>query len=277
MDDKLFSVKDKICIVTGGLGQIGKNFVDELVKREARVAVWGRTMSEEKIIASLGADALKNPSIRFYSVDISNKESMEKALDDIEAVWSDAPDVLVNNAGIDTQPSAPPEVSGPFENFPEEVFREVVDVNLIGTFLACQAVGARMIAKNKGGSIINVGSIYGMLSPIQDIYAYKKELTGVPFIKPVAYSAAKSGIYNLTRYLATYWGKQGIRVNTLTPAGVWRDTQDEIFQGNFCARMPMGRMSREDEYNGSLIFLASDASSFMTGSNLVVDGGWTAW
>ena len=127
------------------------------------------------------------------------------------------------------------------------------------------------------GSIINIGSIYGMVSPIQDIYAYKKEMTGVPFIKPVAYSAAKSGIYNLTRYLATYWGKQGIRVNTLTPAGVWRDTQDEIFQRNFCARMPMGRMSQENEFNGSLIFLASQASSFMTGSNLVVDGGWTAW
>ena len=116
-----------------------------------------------------------------------------------------------------------------------------------------------------------------MLSPIQDIYAYKKKLTGVPFVKPVAYSAAKSGIYNLTRYLATYWGKKGIRVNTLTPAGVWRDTQDAVFQANFVARMPMGRMSRENEYNGSLIFLASEASSFMTGSNLVVDGGWTAW
>jgi NAD(P)-dependent dehydrogenase (short-subunit alcohol dehydrogenase family) len=126
-------------------------------------------------------------------------------------------------------------------------------------------------------TLVADASIYGMLSPIQDIYAYKKELTGVPFIKPVAYSAAKSGIYNLTRYLATYWGRQGIRVNTLTPAGVWRDTQDEIFQKNFCERMPMGRMSREDEYNGSLIFLASKASSFMTGSNLVVDGGWTAW
>ena len=143
--------------------------------------------------------------------------------------------------------------------------------------LACQAVGARMVKAGKGGSIINVGSIYGMLSPIQDIYAYKKEMTGVPFIKPVAYSAAKSGIYNLTRYLATYWGKKGIRVNTLTPAGVWRDTQDEIFQANFCARMPMGRMSQENEYNGALIFLASQASSFMTGSNLVIDGGWTAW
>lgn len=276
MEDKLFSVRDKICIVTGGLGQLGKNYVRELHSRGARVAVWGRTVNEKKISAALGDEALNDDRLRFYAVDINRKDTINAALDDIQAVWG-VPDVLVNNAGIDTQPSAPPEVSGPFENFPEEVFREVVDINLVGTFLCCQAVGKRMVEAGKGGSIINIGSIYGMVSPVQDIYAYKEEMTGVPFIKPVAYSAAKSGIYNLTRYLACYWGKKGIRVNTLSPAGVWRDTQDQYFQANFCARMPMGRMSREDEFNGPLIFLASTASSFMTGANLVVDGGWTAW
>ena len=269
MSDHLFSVENKICIVTGGLGQIGKNFVQELWARGARVAVWGRTINNERIANTLGEKALNDSSLRFYSVDINKKETLEKALDDMEQAWGEAPDVLVNNAGITKD--------GLFMRMSEQVFREVVDVNLVGTFLACQAVGARMIKAGKGGSIINVGSIYGMLSPIQDIYAYKKERTGVPFIKPVAYSAAKSGIYNLTRYLATYWGKKNIRVNTLTPAGVWRDTQDETFQANFCARMPMGRMSQENEYNGALIFLASQASSFMTGSNLVIDGGWTAW
>ncbi len=275
--DPLFDVTDKICIVTGGLGQIGGQFVKALHERGALVAVWGRHADAEKANAKFAEIGVTfDERIRLYQVDITKKDNMNKALDDIEKVWG-TPDVLVNNAGIDTQPSAPPEVSGPFEQFPEEVFREVVDVNLVGTFLACQAVGARMKAAGKAGSIINIGSIYGMLSPIQDIYAYKKEQTGVPFIKPVAYSAAKSGIYNLTHYLATYWGKDGIRVNTLTPAGVWRNTQDATFQKNFCERMPMGRMSREDEYNGSLIFLASNASSFMTGSNLVVDGGWTAW
>ncbi|MBR4548345.1 MAG: SDR family oxidoreductase [Oscillospiraceae bacterium] len=276
MEDKLFSVKDKICIVTGGLGQLGKNYVRELHSRGAKVAVWGRTVNEKKIAAALGEEALTDERLRFYAVDINKKDTINAALDDIQAVWG-VPDVLVNNAGIDTQPSAPPEVSGPFENFPEEVFREVVDINLVGTFLCCQAVGKRMVEAGKGGSIINIGSIYGMVSPVQDIYAYKEQMTGVPFIKPVAYSAAKSGIYNLTRYLACYWGKKGIRVNTLSPAGVWRDTQDQYFQANFCARMPMGRMSREDEFNGPLIFLASNASSFMTGANLVVDGGWTAW
>lgn len=276
MSDKLFSVENKICIVTGGLGQIGKNFVEELHNRGAKVAVFSRTVNHKRIEDTFPKDRFNHDNLAFYAVDINKKETIEAALDQIEDTWG-TPTVLVNNAGIDTQPSAPPEVSGPFEHFPEEVFREVVDVNLVGTFLMCQAVGSRMIAANKSGSIINIGSIYGMLSPIQDIYKYKEERTGIPFIKPVAYSAAKSGVYNLTRYLATYWGKKGIRVNTLTPAGVWRNTQDETFIANFTARMPMGRMSREDEYNGSLIFLASDASSFMTGSNLVVDGGWTAW
>ena len=277
MEDKLFSVAGKICIVTGGLGQIGKNMAEEFYNRDAKVAIFARNVKPEKVESIFPADKFDYNRIKFYAVDINKKETIEAALDAIEKDYGGVPDVLVNNAGIDTQPSAPPEVSGPFEKFPEEVFREVVDTNLVGTFLCCQAVGARMVAAGKSGSIINVGSIYGMLSPIQDIYKYKEERTGIPFIKPVAYSAAKSGIYNLTRYLATYWGKKGIRVNTLTPAGVWRDTQDETFIANFTARMPMGRMSQENEYNGAVIFLASNASSFMTGANLVIDGGWTAW
>ncbi|OGO79841.1 MAG: short-chain dehydrogenase [Clostridiales bacterium GWC2_40_7] len=277
MNDTLFSVENKICIVTGGLGQLGAQYAKALYERGARVAVFGRRVDDARIGKVFPADKFNYENLKFYQVDITKKEQIEKALDRIEEVWGSVPDVLINNAGIDTQPSAPPEVSGPFENFPEEVFREVVDVNLVGTFLACQAVGKRMVEAEKGGSIINIGSIYGMVSPIQDIYAYKKELTGVPFIKPVAYSAAKSGIYNLTRYLATYWGKKNIRVNTLTLSGVWRDTQDEYFHKNYYSRIPIGRMANEDEYNGSVIFLSSDASKYMTGSNVIVDGGWTAW
>jgi NAD(P)-dependent dehydrogenase (short-subunit alcohol dehydrogenase family) len=274
--DPLFRVDQKICIVTGGLGQLGSQFARELYIRGANIAIFARHCKKDKIDLLFTKEQIESGRLAFYEVDITKKETINHALDEIEKVWG-IPDVLINNAGIDTQPSAPPEVSGPFENFPEEVFREVVDINLVGTFLCCQAVGARMIAAAKGGSIINIGSIYGMVSPVQDIYAYKKELTGIPFIKPVAYSAAKSGVYNLTRYLATYWGKSGIRVNTLTPSGVWRKTQDARFQENYCSRIPIGRMAREDEYNGAIVFLASDASKYMTGSNVIIDGGWTAW
>jgi len=274
--DKLFDVSEKIVIITGGLGQIGAEFVKEFHSRGSKVAVLSRTVTKEKAAAVLGASLAEDSRIGLYGVDITNKQNINEVLDKIEKKWG-TPDVLINNAGIDTQPSAPPEVSGPFEDFPEEVFREVVDTNLTGTFLMTQAVGKRMITAGKEGSIINIGSIYGMVSPVQDIYAYKAEKTGVPFIKPVAYSAAKSGMYNLTRYCATYWGRKGIRVNTFTPSGVFRDTQDKEFQANYCNRMPMGRMAQPDEYNGAVIFLASDASKYMTGSNLIMDGGWTAW
>ena len=276
MKDPLFDVSDKIVIITGGLGQIGAELVKEFYRRDSKVAVVARSVSPERVEKVLGSELAKSDRIFPCAVDIQSKSEINAFLDTLEKRWG-TPDVLVNNPAIDTQPSAPPEVSGPFEDFPEEVFREVVNVNLIGTFLMTQAVGRRMVLAKKSGSIINIGSIYGMVSPVQDIYAYKKEKTGVAFIKPVAYSAAKSGIYNLTRYCATYWGKQGIRVNTFTPSGVFRDTQDKEFQANYCNRMPVGRMAQADEYNGAIIFLASNASKYMTGSNLVMDGGWTAW
>ncbi len=272
--DRLFGVANKVIVVTGALGQLGQAFTGELLARGARVVAVGRS-SVNDARARLGRLA-DDENLRYASIDITSKQSINTGLDAALRGWG-APDGLVNNAGIDTQPSAPPEVSGPFEDFPEEVFREVVETNLTGTFLMTQAVGKRMRAAGKGGSIVNIGSIYGMLSPIQDIYAYKFEQTGVPFIKPVAYSASKSGVYNFTRYCATYWGRVGIRVNTLTPSGIGRDTQDEYFKANYTARMPIGRMATVDDYLAPLIFLLSDGSIYMTGSNLVVDGGWTAW
>jgi len=272
----IFDVSGRIVLITGGFGQIGAEFVREFHSRGARVAVASRRADAAAAAAAVpelsGSDRLLP-----VAMDITDKDSIGAALDQIAAAWRGSPDVLVNNAGLDTQPSAPPEVSGPFEDFPVEIFREVVDVNLVGTFLVTQAVGARMRRDGKPGSIINVGSIYGMVSPVQDIYAYREEQTGVPFVKPVAYSAAKSGVYNLTRYCATYWARHGIRVNTLTPSGVRRDSQDATFQANYTSRIPIGRMAEADEFNGAVVFLASDASRYMTGSNLIVDGGWTAW
>lgn len=275
MEDSLFSVNKKVIIVTGGFGQLGAQYVRELHSRGALVAVLGSTCNEEKI-NKVFSDIRDSKNIKFYGVNITKINEITKVLDDIEQSWG-APDGLINNAGIDTQPSAPPEVSGPFENFPEEVFREVIEVNLVGTFLMTQQVGARMKKSGKIGSIVNIGSIYGVVSPVQDIYSYKKEDTGIPFIKPVAYSAAKSGIYNFTRYCATYWGKDNIRVNTLTLSGVQRSDQDPRFQKNYTARIPIGRMAKANEFNGAIVFLMSDASIYMTGANVVMDGGWTAW
>ncbi|MDU4365104.1 MAG: SDR family oxidoreductase, partial [Klebsiella oxytoca] len=268
MEDTLFSVKDKVIIVTGGLGQLGAQYVKTLHERGAKVAALATRVDAARVDRVLGA-IKDSDRLLCAEVNITDKASINRVLDSIEAKWG-VPDGLVNNAGVDTQPSAPPEVSGPFEEFPEEVFREVVEVNLVGTFLMTQQVGKRMKQAGKGGSIINVGSIYGVVSPVQDIYSYKKEDTGIPFVKPVAYSAAKSGLYNFTRYCATYWGRDGIRVNTLTLSGVERSDQDPRFQKNYTHRIPIGRMAKAHEYNGAVVFLLSDASVYMTGSNVVV-------
>lgn len=270
-NDPLFDVSDQNVLITGANGQIGTELTRAFLDRGAKVFVASRSITEQRAAEIWG----KPDQLEVLQLDITNAEQVRSVLSETVAKFGPF-NTLVNNAGLDTQPSAPPEVSGPFEEFPVEIFRQVVDVNLTGTFIMTQAVGRIMREHGISGSIINVGSIYGKVSPIQDIYAYRAE-EGRPFTKPVAYSAAKSGIYNLTRYCATYWAREGIRVNTLTPSGVRRDTQDAKFQKNYTARMPIGRMAEADEYNGAVIFLASAASGYMTGADLVVDGGWTAW
>lgn len=208
------------------------------------------------------------------TVDITRRDSIEAGLREVISRW-DTPHGLINNAALDAPPNAPAEETGPFESYPESSWDKVMQVNTKGVFLCCQVIGGAMAVAG-GGSIVNISSIYGLVSPNQSIYEYRGEATGTPFVKPVAYSVSKSALLNFTRYLATYWAKNNVRVNTLTFGGVFNQ-QDPKFLENYCARVPLGRMAREDEYNGAIIFLMSDASSYMTGSNVVIDGGWTAW
>jgi NAD(P)-dependent dehydrogenase (short-subunit alcohol dehydrogenase family) len=210
---------------------------------------------------------------RAYDVDITDRVAVERAVDGVVGELG-VPQLLVNNAGLDSPPDAPADEVGPFEEYPEAAFDAVMDVNVKGTFLCCQIVGGQM-AREGRGSIVNVSSVYGMLSPVQDLYEFRRS-QGETFVKPVAYSVSKSAVLNLTRYLATYWAKDGVRVNTLTLAGVWNDQAKEFLEA-FAARSPMGRMLDAHEALGAVVFLASDASSYVTGSNVVVDGGWSAW
>jgi NAD(P)-dependent dehydrogenase (short-subunit alcohol dehydrogenase family) len=203
---------------------------------------------------------------------VTSKASLQQALARVTKQFG-TPTILINNAALDSPPSAPPEENGPFEDYPEASWDKVVDVNLKGVYLCCQVFGAAMAHAGKG-SIINVASIYGVVSPDQNLYEYRRK-RGEVFFKPVAYSASKSGILNLTRYLAVYWAKQNVRVNSLTIAGVFNN-QEQAFIDVYCGRIPVGRMANADEYNGSVLFLASPASQYMTGTNLVIDGGWTA-
>ncbi len=249
-----FSLEGRVAIVTGGAGQLGAEIVRGLEERGARVAVFDL----------VGDD---------FRVDVTDRAALEQATGRVVAELGE-PQVLVNAAALDSPPDAPPDEVGPVETYPEESFDRVMDVNVKGTFLCCQVVGARMAEAGRG-SIVNISSVYGMLSPVQDVYDFRRA-GGETFFKPVAYSVSKSALYNLTRYLATYWARSGVRVNTLTLAGVWND-QPQEFVDAYTARMPIGRMADVAEVVGPVVFLASDASSYVTGANLVADGGWSAW
>jgi NAD(P)-dependent dehydrogenase (short-subunit alcohol dehydrogenase family) len=261
MSDPLFDLADKVAVITGGMGQLGSTYAAGLAERGMRVAVFDIASGE----LPEGA--------RGYDVDVTDRSSIEEATRAVEQEWG-VPHLLVNNAALDSPPDAPAEEVGPFETYPEASFEAVMDVNVKGAFLCCQVIGGAM-AREGRGSIVNVSSIYGLLSPVQDLYAFRRE-GGESFVKPVAYSVSKSAILNLTRYLSTYWAKSGVRVNTLTLGGVWND-QPSDFLESYSERVPMGRMLEASEALGAVVFLASDASSYVTGANLVVDGGWSAW
>ena len=266
--DTLFDVSRDIVLITGVSGQLGSEYAKAFLERGARVVGLD-------VQPSVGSDALvaQYPAhYLFCAVDVTVKKSLQHALDQIKNSF-DTPTVLINNAAIDSPPTAPLEENGPFEEYPEASWDKIIDVNLKGVFLCCQVFGSAM-AKAGKGSIINVASIYGVVSPDQSLYEYRRK-RGEVFYKPVAYSASKSGILNLTRYLAVYWAKQNVRVNTLTIAGVFNN-QEQAFLDAYCGRIPIGRMANPDEYNGAVLFLASKASSYMTGHNLGIDGGWMA-
>jgi NAD(P)-dependent dehydrogenase (short-subunit alcohol dehydrogenase family) len=255
-----FDLRDLVVVVTGGAGQLGRAFTGALIGAGAKVAVVDRATVE------------KAANILPIACDITDRAALERALGQIENAWG-VPFGLVNAAAIDSPPDAPPEENGPFETYPEASFDRIMDVNVKGTFLCCQVFGGAMAAQGRG-SIVNVASIYGMVSPDQSLYQYRRD-RGEVFFKPVAYSTSKSALYNLTRYLAAYWGAKGVRVNTLTLGGVFNN-QDPAFLERYQAKVPLGRMADASEYNGVVQFLLSDAASYVTGSNIVVDGGFTA-
>jgi NAD(P)-dependent dehydrogenase (short-subunit alcohol dehydrogenase family) len=273
MSDKLFDVRDKIVVITGGLGQLGRQFTAALVERGARVAVFDVRAGRKNPADTFSRTKNEAGEVFVLPVDVTKRVSIESALREIKSGWG-VPDALINNAALDSPPNAPAGENGPFENYPTESWDEIMGVNVKGVFLASQVIGGEM-ARAGGGAIINISSIYGMVSPDQRIYEYRRR-AGKEFFKPAAYAVSKSALLNLTRYLAAYWAEKNVRVNTLTLGGVFNHQDDEFLRG-YCSRVPAGRMARENEYNGAIVFLISDASSYMTGSNLIIDGGWTAW
>lgn len=265
-----FDLDGRIVIVTGGLGQLGASFANALVAAGGRVAVLD--VSDDRSRAKIPLADVGEDRLRLFAADVTSKDSLKRALDAIQAAWG-APYGLVNNAAIDAPPGAPASENGPFEDYPDSSLDRMLDVNVKGVVYCCQVFGGAM-AKAGKGSIVNISSIYGVLSPDQSLYQYRRD-RGENFYKPVGYSVTKSALMNLTRYLAVYWGRTGVRVNTLTFAGVFAN-QEPAFLEPYTRKVPLGRMAEPEDYDGPVVFMMSDASRYMTGANVVIDGGFTA-
>ena len=265
---QLFSLAGKTAIVTGATGLIGQKHSEALAAAGANVVVADVLELQAKGLANqLGEKHIG------LKLDVTNPNSLEKAKATILEKYGSI-DVLVNNAAINDMfenPLMAKELSA-FENYPLESFRKSLEVNVLGVFLCSQIFGSVM-AEAGAGSIINIASTYGMVGPDQQIY--RDENGEQSFFKSPSYPTTKGAVLNFTRFLAAYWGHKGVRVNTLSPGGV-ENGQNEFFIKNYTTKTPLGRMAQPNDYQGALVFLASDASAYMTGANLVVDGGWTS-
>ena len=271
----MFRLDGKVAIITGGAGLLGVQHAHVLADAGANVAIVDIASKRSFEIAKEITEKYKRKAIG-VTVDVSSKPSVEQMVRQVIDAFGRI-DILINNAAINDELTSDTSENHlvPFEEYPLELWEKSLAVNLAGMFLCAQAVGKQMVKQGRG-VIVNISSIYGTVGPDQRIYEPGKKKASQQIFKPVSYSVSKGAIASLTRYLATYWAGKNIRVNTLTPGGVF-DNQDEAFVENYSMKTPLGRMAHKTELGGAILFLASDASSYMTGANLVVDGGWTAW
>jgi NAD(P)-dependent dehydrogenase (short-subunit alcohol dehydrogenase family) len=263
-----FSLEGKVALVTGASGLLGRQHCAALAEAGAQVIA---VDLEPSPVAPEGTTAPVQPTLSL-NADITDVAAIAKVRDIVEQRFGRL-DVLVNNAAIDDKYRPSNGGLSRFEDYPVAQFRKQLDVNVTGTFVCCQQLGGWM-AERGAGSIINIASTYGVTAPQQDLY---RDVTGRQlFYKGAAYPTSKAAVIQLSRYLATYWGERGVRVNSLSPGGVFTE-QDEHFVRLYAQRTPLRRMASPGDYRGAIVFLASDASTYMTGANLVVDGGWTSW
>jgi NAD(P)-dependent dehydrogenase (short-subunit alcohol dehydrogenase family) len=267
----MFGLSGQVAIVTGALGRLGREYVRVLGHAGAAVGAID-VAGDRALFEPLIAEGLR---VHVEVADLSSKADADVAVANIVSALG-APTILVNNAGMGSSPAAAGSENGLFEDYPEVAWDTMLDSHLKSAFFTSQAFIRHYRAGGRSaGSIINVSSTYGVVSPDQSIYEYKRA-GGATYFKPVGYSVAKSGVLNFTRWLAEYGAPLGIRVNTLVPGGVREKDHAREFVAEYEKRTPLGRMAAETDYNGAVLFLASKASSYVTGATIVVDGGWTA-
>jgi len=268
---KLFDLTDKVAVVTGGAGILGRHFCAGLAESGAKVAVVD--LLEDKA-TELAKELCEQYSIQAIGVgcDVSKPESVGEMVHQVVSEFGGI-HILHNNAAAKSDDLDA--FFAPFEEYSLDQWRKIMAVNIDGMFLVAQAVGKQMVAQGRGGSIIQTASIYGVMAPDQRIYEGSFYLDRA-INTPAVYAASKAAVVGLTKYLATYWADKGIRVNTLTPGGTESGQNDE-FKRRYSDRIPMNRMAQAHEMVGALLYLASDASSYVTGQNIIVDGGLNAW
>jgi NAD(P)-dependent dehydrogenase (short-subunit alcohol dehydrogenase family) len=266
----LFDLSGKTALITGACGILGRRFAAGLAEFGAALAL---VDLDADATAAFAAEIERRYRGRAIGIacDIADPASVVGMAERVERELGGA-EILMNNAA--TKGADMDAFFAPVERFDLATWRQVMSVNLDGMFLVAQAIGSAM-AERGAGSIIQTASIYGLLAPDQRIYE-GSEYGGRPINTPAVYTASKAGVIGLTRHLATYWGHRGVRVNTLTPGGV-SSGQNNTFSQRYSARIPLGRMAEADDLVGAAVFLASDASRYITGQNLIIDGGLSAW
>ena len=271
---KLFSLEGKNAVITGGAGLLGEKHAEAIAEMGGNPILID--INEEKmnnitnnISKKFGVDSIG------YKTDITNPNEIKSTKDKILTKYGRI-NILINNAA--NNPKVQKRTNNQWtmlENFPLDIWNQDIAVGLTGAFLCSQIIGQTM-AQNNEGVILNIASDLGVIAPDQRIYKNENLPADVQPKKPITYSVVKSGLIGLTKYLATYWADQGIRSNSISPGGIFTD-QDQDFVNRLQSLIPLGRMAHEDEYKAAIIFLISDASSYMTGANLIIDGGRTTW
>ena len=272
----LFRLDGQVAIVTGAAGRLGSQYARVLAAAGASVA--GLHVVEPGPAAQALFDECGG-ALSFHCVDATTRDAVDRALTTVVQRFG-VPTILVNNAGLGSSPADAALETGRFEHYPESAWTAMLDSHLKSMLVVSQSFiaafrEARATRRALTGSIINVSSTYGMVTPDQSVYEFRRR-DGAEYYKPVGYSVAKSGVLNFTRWLAEYGAPFGVRVNTLVPGGVQEPGHEPEFVAEYVKRTPLGRMATAEDYNGAIVFLASNASAYMTGATLVVDGGWTA-
>ena len=268
----LFDLTGKTALITGAAGLLGPKHAEAIMEQNGNVIISDRDYEKAQETSTRlnhKYDCMR--ALPTY-MDVTDKESIDAVIQSHQRI-----DILINNAAKDpkVKKDAGLTPESRFEVMTEEYWKEGIDAIINGTFLCSQAAANKMLTHG-GGVILNISSDLGVIAPDQRLYRQEGLAEDQQNVKPITYSAAKWAVIGMTKYLATYYASRGIRVNALSPSGVYND-HPEAFNKKLSSIIPMGRMSHIDEYKGAIMFMCSDASSYMTGENIIIDGGKTVW